>query len=131
MLYPQNASMAMGSRRRTPVFPDAAAVVSDDKVAPRNTPCCQFLDSYTRGTRCCRRAPNMMASSGTPFGFSNSGDKEAQFVAGVVKRAFGCVAFSVESGVHGRPCQSRACAGGGSSWPSHHGVPSGRNAAFV
>ena len=51
--------------------------------------------------------------------------------AGVVKRAFGCVAFSGEAGVHGRPCQSSASAGGGSSCPSHHGVPSGRSAAFV
>ena len=30
----------------------------------------------------------------------------AQLVAGVVKRLFGCAAFSVEAGVHGRPCQS-------------------------
>ena len=88
----------MGSRRSTPVLPDAAAVVSDDNVAPRNTPCCQFFDSYTSGTRCCRRAPNITASSGTPRGFSNSGDSVAQLVAGVVKCAFGCVAFSGEDG---------------------------------
>ena len=35
--------------------------------------------------------------------------------AGVVKRAFGCVAFSEDAGVHGRPCQSSAEGGGGSS----------------
>ena len=121
----------MGSRRSTPVLPDAAAVVSDESVAPRNTPCCQFFDSYTSGTRCCRRAPNMIASSGTPRGLSNSGESVAQFVAGVVNRAFGCVAFSGEAGVHGRPCQSKASAGGGSSCPSHQGVPSDRSAAFV
>src|SRR5687767_14344432 len=123
--------MAIGSRRSTPVLPDAAAVVSDESVAPRNTPCCQFFDSYTSGTRCWRRAPNITASSGTPRGFSNSGDSEAQLVAGVVKRAFGCVAFSGDDGVQGRPCQSSASAGGGSSCPSHQGVPSGRSAALV
>ena len=48
----------------------------------------------------------MIASIGTPFGFSNSGDSDAHCVAGVVKRLFGCAAFSVDAGVHGRPCQS-------------------------
>ncbi len=43
----------------------------------------------------------------------------------MVKRLFGCAAFSDDAGVHGRPCQSSASAGAGSSWPSHHGVPSG------
>src|SRR3954465_400343 len=131
MLYPQNASIAIGSRRRTPVFPDAAAVVSDDNVAPRNVPCGQPRDSYTSGTRCCRRAPNMIASRGTPLGFSNSGESDAQLVAGVVNLAFGCGAFSEGGGVHGRPCQSSAFSGGASSWPSHHGVPSSRSAALV
>src|SRR6185437_585033 len=55
----------------------------------------------------------------------------AHCVAGVVKRLFGCAAFSVAAGVHGRPCQSVACGGAGSSCPSHHGVPSGRRATFV
>src|SRR5262245_65222899 len=113
------------------MLPDAAAVVSDDKVAPRNTPCCQSRDSYTSGTRRRRRAPNMTASSGTPSGFENSGESDAHSEAGVVKRAFGWVAFSADAGVHGRPCQSSACGGGGSSWPSHQGVPSGRSAALV
>jgi hypothetical protein len=62
---------------------------------------------------------------------SNSVESERQLIAGVVKRLFGCAAFSVEAGVHGRPCQSIASAGGGSSCPSHHGVPSGRSATFV
>src|SRR4029453_6288384 len=75
--------------------------------------------------------PNRIASIGTPFGFSNSGDSEAHWVAGVVKRLFGCAAFSGAGGVHGGPCQSCASAGGGSSCPSHHGVPSGRSATFV
>jgi hypothetical protein len=81
--------------------------------------------------RRCRRAPKIIASIGTPFGLSNSGESDAQLVAGVVNRLFGWAAFSVDAGVHGRPCQSSASAGAGSSCPSHHGVPSGRSATFV
>src|SRR6266567_1807162 len=123
--------MAIESRRSTPTLPVAAAVVSDESVAPRNTPCCQFRAWYTSGMRRWRRAPKIIASIGTPSGLSNSGDSDAHCVAGVVNRLLGCAAFSVDEGVHGRPCQSSACDGGGSSWPSHHGVPSGRSATFV
>src|SRR4051812_20358127 len=123
--------MAIGSRRSTPTLPVAAAVVSDERVAPRNVPCCQSRPSNTSGMRRCRRAPKIIASIGTPFGLSNSGESVAQFFAGAVKRLFGCAAFSVDDGVHGRPCQSTALAGGGSSCPSHHGGPSGRSATFV
>ena len=42
MLYPQNGSIAMGSRRTCPVVPAAAAVVSDPMVAPMYTPCDQL-----------------------------------------------------------------------------------------
>src|SRR6185436_13523781 len=72
-----------------------------------------------------------MAVIGTPLGLLNSGDSDAQLVAGVVNRLLGCAAFSVDAGVHGRPCQSVASAGAGSSWPSHQGVPSERSATFV
>src|SRR6185436_10224866 len=131
MLYPQKGHMAMGSRRSTPTLPVAAAVVSEDSVAPRNVPCCQLRASKTSGMRRWRRAPKIIASIGTPFGLANSGDSDLQLVAGTVKRLFGCAAFSVDAGVHGRPCQSVASAGAGSSCPSHHGVPSGRSATFV
>src|SRR5689334_25313261 len=123
--------MAIGSRRSTPTLPVAAAVVSDESVAPRNVPCCQFHDSYTSGTRRCRRAPKRIASIGTPLGLSNSGESVEHCEAGVVNRLLGCAAFSGDLGVHGRPCQSIASGGGGSSCPSHHGVPSGRSATFV
>ena len=46
----------------------AAAVVSEEQVAPMNTPCCQFLDCDTSGMVFSRRPPKMMASTGTPFG---------------------------------------------------------------
>src|SRR6187399_355307 len=103
MLYPQNGNMAMGSRRSSPTFPVAAAVVSDDKVAPRKVPCSQLRASNINGTRFPLRAPKSMASMGTPLGFSNSGESDAHSVAGVVKRLFGWAAFSFEAGVQGRP----------------------------
>src|SRR5262245_31842307 len=131
MLYPQKGSIAIGSRRSTPTLPVAAAVVSDESVAPGKVPCCQLRPSNTSDTRLCRRAPNNMASIGTPFGFSNSGDSDRHCVAGVVKRLLGWAAFSDDFGVQGRPCQSKASTGGGSSCPSHQGVPSGRNATLV
>ena len=51
--------------------------------------------------------------------------------AGTVKRLFAWAAGSPLCGVQGRPRQSMAEAGGGSSWPSHHTVLSGRRATFV
>ena len=39
MWYPQNGSIANGSRRSLPTAPAAAAVVSEAIVAPTNTPC--------------------------------------------------------------------------------------------
>src|SRR5690242_7304052 len=98
--------MAIGSRRSTPTLPVAAAVVSDESVAPRKVPCCQLRAWYTSGTRRCRRAPKSIAVMGTPLGFSHSGEIDAHCAAGVLKRLLGCAAFSVEAGVHGRPCQS-------------------------
>src|SRR5712692_884926 len=122
----------MESLRTTPTLPVIAAVVSEVRVAPRNVPCCQSRDSNTSGTPCCRRAPNKMALIGTPLGFSHSGESVGHWVEGTVKRLFGCAAFSPESGDHGRPCQSSMpWAGGGSSWPSHHTVLSGRSATLV
>ena len=58
--------MAMGSRRSTPTAPAAAAVVSDEQVAPMKTPCCQSRDWVTSGMVFSRRPPKMIASSGTP-----------------------------------------------------------------
>src|SRR6266478_2819938 len=49
MLYPQNGSIANGSRRSCPIFPTAAAVCSDAMHAPRKTPCCQDRASVTSG----------------------------------------------------------------------------------
>src|SRR6266511_4570211 len=62
-----NGSIAIGSRRTTPTWPTAAAVVSDDSVAPRKTPCCQSRDSVTSGTVVARRPPNRIAEIGTPL----------------------------------------------------------------
>ena len=77
MLKPVNGSIAMGSRRSTPTLPVAAAVVSEESVAPKNVPCCQFQLWKTSGTRRCRRAPKSIAEMGTPSGLSNSGEMDA------------------------------------------------------
>src|ERR1700727_873142 len=50
MLYPQNGSMAKGSRRRLPTAPAWAAGVSDAMMERRNTPSSQSWDWKTSGT---------------------------------------------------------------------------------
>ena len=62
-----NGSIAIGSRRTTPTAPAAAAVVSDDSVAPMKTPCTQSRASVTSGMVVLRRPPNRIAEIGTPL----------------------------------------------------------------
>src|SRR5665647_3800631 len=62
MAYPQNGSMANGSRRRSPTVPSAAAVCSEEMVAPMKTPCAQDSASVTRGTLVALRPPKRIAS---------------------------------------------------------------------
>src|SRR5271168_1933253 len=131
MLYPQNGSIAIGSRRTWPTVPAAAAVISEPIVAPMYTPWIQLNAWYTSGIVVARRPPKMIAEIGTPFGSSASGATAGLFLIGAAKRLFGCAAFSFDSGVHGRPCQSSASAGGGPSLPSHQISPSGSSATFV
>src|ERR1700742_5255905 len=131
MLYPQNGSIAIGSNRRVPTAPVAAAVVSEDMIEPRNTPWSQSRDSCTSGTTVARRPPNRNASIGTPAGSSHSGAIEGHCAAGVVKRAFGWAAGFSDSGVHSLPCQSIACAGGSPVIPSHQMSPSSVLAQLV
>src|SRR6185436_10640591 len=123
--------MAIGSRRTTPTAPVAAAVVSEASVAPMNVPCCQLKDWNTSGMSARRRAPNRIALIGTPSGACHFDEIVGQRVAGTVNRLFGWAAASPLWGVQGRPRQSFAEAGGGSSWPSHQTVLSGRSATFV
>ena len=77
----------------------------------------------------------MIALSGTPSGFSQSGSMDGHCEAGAVKREFGCAAFAPVTrpmaGVHFLPCQSRHSAGGSSVMPSHHTPPSGVSAVLV
>src|SRR5262249_45728599 len=109
----------------------AAAVVSEPSVAPRNVPCCQSKAWKTSGIRARRRAPKRIALIGTPCGASHAGEIVGHRSAGTVKRLFAWAAGAALRGVHGRPRQSIADGGGGSSWPSHQAVPSGRSATFV
>ena len=130
MLYPQNGSMAIGSRRRSPTLPAAAAVVSLEMIEPRKVPCCQSRASCTSGTTLARRPPNRIALIGTPFGSSHSGAITGHWLAGAVKRAFGCAAGVLLSGVQGLPRQSVRRAGG-ALIPSHQTSPSSVAATLV
>src|SRR4051812_31828333 len=131
MLYPQNGSMAMGSRRTTPTLPSAAAVVSEPMVAPRNTPWIQ-LKAWTRsGTLVARLPPKMMALRGTPCGSSQAGSMDGQLEAGEVKRELGWAAGVLLSGVHGFPRQSKTGPLGAGPIPSHQTSPSPVRATLV
>src|SRR5215471_2444491 len=135
MLYPQNGSIAIGSRRTFPTCPVAAAVVSDPIVAPIYTPAVQLNAWYTRGVVVARRPPNTIALTGRPSGLSHSGSMLGHCDSGAVNRALGCAAFAPVcrpiSGVHFLPCQSTHSAGGLSVIPSHHTPPSGVSAVLV
>ncbi len=114
-----------------PTAPVAAAVVSDDMIEPRNTPCSQSRASCTSGTTVARRPPNRNASIGTPAGSSHSGAIDGHCAGGAVKRAFGCAAGVSDSGVQSLPFQSIACAGGSAVSPSHQTSPSSVSAQLV
>src|SRR5436190_7571314 len=111
--------------------PTAAAVVSEETVEPRNTPCCQSKDSVTSGTLVARRPPNRIAEIGTPFGSSHSGAIDGHCAAGAVNRAFGCAAGVPDAGVQSLPFQSIRWSGGSGVSPSHQMSPSSVLATFV
>src|SRR5690242_21064330 len=111
--------------------PAAAAVVSEETVEPRKTPCCQSKDSVTSGTALARRPPKRIAEIGTPAGSSHSGAMIGHCEAGTVNRALGCDAGVGLSGVQLLPRQSVRCAGGSSVRPSHHTSPSSVSATLV
>src|SRR5678815_272215 len=116
--------MAIGSRRTTPTFPVAAAVVSEPSVEPRNTPWAQLKLWSTSGTVVARRPPKMIALIGTPSGSLACLLSTGLLVIGAVKRELGWAAFSVERFFQGRPCQSVSSSGTSPSIPSHHTSPS-------
>src|SRR2546430_3097920 len=95
MLYPQKGSIAIGSKRSLPTSPAAAAVVSEDMIEPRNTPCSQSKASRTSGTTVVRRPPNTKASMGTPAGSFHSGAIDAHLAAVAVPPAVGWVVLRV------------------------------------
>ena len=72
-----------------------------------------------------------MAEIGTPFGSSHSGAIDGHWLAGAVKRAFGCAAGVSDSGVQALPCQSVARAGASLVMPSHQTSPSAVSAVLV
>src|SRR5688572_16800722 len=97
----------MGSRRSCPAPPTAAAVISEPMVAPMYTPWVQSNASKTKGIVLARRPPKMSALMGTPLGSLASLARAGLFVMGAAKRLLGCAAFSLLSGVHLFPFQSR------------------------
>src|SRR5438067_10293321 len=131
MLYPQNGSMAKGSRRSLPTAPAAAAVVSEAMIDPRNTPCSQSKDWWMSGTVVDRRPPTRMAEMGTPAGSSHSGAIAGSWAAGAVKRALGWAAGVSDAGVQSLPFQSVRWAGLSSVMPSHQMSPSSVYAVLV
>src|SRR3954452_3244844 len=126
-----NGSIAIGSRRTTPTWPTAAAVVSDDSVATMKTPWSQSRASVTSGTVVARRPPNRMAEIGTPFGSSYSSAMIGHCLIGVQNRLFGCDETSPDSGVQSLPFQSIKCPGGVAEYPSHQTSPSSVSATLV
>src|SRR5258706_15552622 len=83
-----------------------------------------------RGATRARRAPKNMAESGTPCGSSQCGEIDGHWLAGAVKRAFGCAPLSLDAGVQSSPFQLIPRAGGG-LMSSHHTPPSSVFNTFV
>src|SRR5258708_6254242 len=118
MSYPQNGSIAKGSRRTTPTLPAAAAVVSLPSVAPKKTPFIQLNACMTSGIVVARRPPKTIALIGTPSGSSANLLRAGLLVDGDVKRELGCAAFSVDPLFQGLPTQSVSSSGVSPSSPS-------------
>src|SRR5262249_23500238 len=85
----------------------------------------------TSGAVRARRPPKMNAEIGTPCGSENFGEIDGHWMAGAVKREFGCAAFSVEPFRQALPRQSVRRSGTSPSMPSHHGQPSSVTATLV
>ncbi len=65
------------------------------------------------------------------MGSSHSSPITGHWLAGAVKRAFGCAAGLSDFGVQSLPCQSVSCGGGSSVISSHQTSPSGVRATLV
>src|SRR5262245_58601980 len=122
--------MAKGSNRSSPTLPAAAAVFSELRMEPRNTPWVQSNDSVTSGTLVARRPPKRMAEIGTPLGSSHSGAIDGHCDAGVVNRALGWAAGASDDGVQSFARQSIAWSGGADR-PAHHTSPPSGLATLV
>src|SRR6266403_968173 len=123
--------MAKGSRRNTPAWPMAAAVVSEPQDEPMKTPCSQLKAPFTRGIVLGRLPPKITADNGTPAGFCQSGSITGHCEAGAVNLEFGCAPLRPLSGVHSLPSQSMPVAGAGTPMSSHQTSPSGVSTTLV
>src|ERR1044072_1492574 len=104
MLYPQNASMAIGSRRTTPTLPVMAAVVSETSVAAMYKPSSQLGASTMSGTVDEGLPEKTKAAIGSRCGSCPLGSMEGHSTAAAVTRPLGAAEsrpFLPSSGVHG------------------------------
>src|SRR3546814_15561157 len=99
--------MAIGSRRITPAWPVAAAVVSEPIEAPTSTPWAQSRASNTSGTSDARRPPNTIAEIGPPCAAPACGEYGGHRFALTVKRELGCAALPLPA-TDSPPCPSLA-----------------------
>ena len=76
-----------------------------------------------------RRPPKMIALIGTPSGFCQSGSSVGHWLAGAVKRLFGCAAGLLPS--YRSPRQVVMPSGGAALMPSHQTSPSAVSATLV
>src|SRR3546814_20693718 len=120
--------MAIGSRRITPTWQVAAAVVSEPIEAPTSTPWAQSRASNTSGTSDARRPPHTIAEIGTPCAASACGEYDGHCFALTVKRELGCAALPLTA-AKSTPCPSLT--GTTSSQPSHPAWLTSVTAALV
>ena len=113
------------------MVPSAAAVCSEETVAPMNTPCCHDSDSVTSGHVGRAPAAEEDGIDRHPAGSSQLDAIDGHCSAGAVNRALGWAAGVSDAGVQSLPFQSMTCAGGSSVIPSHHTSLSSVRATLV
>ena len=125
--------MAIGSCITPAPRCSAAAVASDLRAAPSNTPCFQSKASKTRGTPRGLRPPKMMPEMGTPSGSSQLGWMVGHCWAGTQNLELGWAALPSSPNIHFLPVHVVTERLGSTSFsmPSQNTLPSSVTATFV
>ena len=106
----RNIGLILSGMLEQPVLDGDTIVTEDGKItgigkqADLDTGNAVLVDA--KGTTVARRPPKRMALIGTPSGSSHSRAMTGPWLAGAVKRAFGCAAATSLSGVQSFPRQS-------------------------